>query len=110
MAQKAILNTPVPPPPAVSEYQIATVLMQRLPVWQLAITYVDNLGVFHHHTHTGVFHATTNPNGADVLVKQLNTINLSTKSLEQRAKEHLDTCTTGVGETPGPATMSGSPD
>lgn len=109
MAQKAILNTPTQAA-AVTEYQIASVVMQRLPDWQLSIAWRDSAGKEHCHSHSGVYHAVTNPNGADVLVKALNKANLSTKSLEQRAIEHMDTCTTGVGSTPGPATVSGSPD
>ena len=92
--EKATLNTPVNLG-NITEYEVNTVTMTRPRTlssggdWSLNIVYNDNKGNLFTDHHQGIFHAVTNPNGADVLVKQLNKVNLSVKSLNCRAIEHL---------------------
>lgn len=79
--EKATLSTPVAL--SVTDYTIGTVILSRVPDWRLQITYYDNQGKEFADNHAGV------TGGADVLIKALNKANLSTKSLECRALEHL---------------------
>lgn len=80
--EKATLTTPVSQT-SIVDYEIQKVEIGRKPDWHLRVFYVDNRGVEQIDNHFGV------AGGADVLVKALNKANLSTKSLECRALEHL---------------------
>jgi hypothetical protein len=88
---------------AITDIEITEVRIGRIP-WMLAIHYRDSAGTTMIDYHRGVFIEPIaddpgtpnvneanpgNPRGADVLVKALNKANLSTKSLECRAVEHL---------------------
>lgn len=86
--ERATLTTPVLPA-EITGYSIAEVRIARYPNWLLEIVYQNNTGQVLKDTHMGVFEATGNPTGADVLVKSLNKANLSTQSLERRALQHL---------------------
>jgi len=78
--EKAILSTPLVHSSTITDYQILSVFIQRAPA-KLVIIYQDNLGNELSDEHTGV--------DAPALVKFLNTANLSLKSLERLALEHL---------------------
>jgi hypothetical protein len=107
--QKLVFTTPIAGP-TVTEAAIDGVEIHRAPQWVLVIHYQDSAGVAKRDRHQGVFHAVTNPNGADVLVKALNKANLATKALEQRAIEHLQDAAAHGGVALLPAgTVTGSP-
>lgn len=95
--EKATLTVPVALGSR-SEYQVTGVSLNRPKTigtpsgeWSLNIIYYDNKDQVYTDYHVGVFHAVNNPNGADVLVKQLNKANLSSNSLNCRALNHLIT-------------------
>lgn len=107
--EKATLTTPIAQP-SIVDVQISRITIARLPTWELTIDYIDNLGKTQVDSHQGVFNATLNPNGADVLVKALNKANLSTSSLEKRAITHLQDAAAhdGIAKVP-PGAVTGSP-
>ncbi len=72
----------------VKEFEIASITFRRLPAWQLTIEYTDNLGAAQIDNHIGVT-SEINPTGADTLIASFNKANLSVKSMERRAIEHL---------------------
>lgn len=82
-----------------TEGEIYQVILARKPDWRVQITFVDNLGNEVTDNHSGI------TGGADVLVKALNKANLSTKSLECRALEHLR----DEGKIPAFVACSGTP-
>lgn len=93
--ERATLNTPVSQG-NLTDYQVTDVSI-TIPrtigtasgTWSLHITYCDNKDKVYTDFHEGIFNASTNPNGADVLVKALNKADLTVKSLNRRALEHL---------------------
>lgn len=105
--QEKITLTTAINPPNVLEFQIIEVRLATPKTigtnageWSLVVIYVDNNDRTYVDKHEGVFNATTNPNGADVLVIALNKANLNPatggKSLNRRALEHLQ----GEGKIP----------
>jgi hypothetical protein len=106
MAESVNLNTPIVTSTTVSSVQILSVFIQRkmfLYDWQLTIKYMDNMGNMAIDDHVGAV-SVDNPRGADQLVVALNKSNLSVKSLERLALEHL----IGEGKIPA-STFTGSP-
>ena len=97
--------------PAINDIEVIEVRIARPTTayparpWELRIEYADNTGKLQVDYHLGIFHALNNPNGADVLAKQLNKANLSVKSLECRAIEHL----ASEGKIPAGTTCTGTP-
>lgn len=92
--ERATLTTPVVLG-SVTDYQVTGVYINTPKTigtpsgdWVLNISYTDNKDNNLTDNHVGVVSA-TNPNGADVLVKALNKADLSIKSLNRRALEHL---------------------
>jgi hypothetical protein len=106
MAESVTFTTPIVTSTTVSSVQILSVFIQRamyLYDWKLEIKYMDNMGNMAVDTHSGVV-GPLNPRGADQLVIALNKSNLTVKSLERLALEHL------IGEGLIPAsTFVGSP-
>jgi hypothetical protein len=106
MSESVNLTTPIVTTTTVTSVQILSVFIQRKMFawdWQLTIRYMDNMGNMAIDDHVGAV-GPLNPNGADLLVTALNTSNLSVKSLERLALEHL----IGEGKLPA-STFTGSP-
>ncbi len=106
--EKATFTSPATT--SVTFVEIQRIDVQRKPDFALRIYYTDSTGKEMLDDHNGLFVAAIaavpdnpatvgvdesvpanpgNPNGADVLVKSLNKANLTLKSLERRALEHL---------------------
>jgi hypothetical protein len=83
--ERATLTTPAVSSTTISHYEITGLVLQRgtsaQPTWRFVIWYADNLGNVFSDEHVDAEAAT--------LIKALNKANLSTKSLERRALEHL---------------------
>ena len=83
--ERATLTVPVVSSTTVSAYEVTGVLLQRgasaQPAYRFVIYYADNLGNVFSDEHVG--------DDAATLIRALNKANLSTKSLERRALEHL---------------------
>lgn len=104
LQEKADVAKPVVVDKTITEFEIAGFAFSRLPEWKVTISYVDNLGTIYVDEHTGTTQTETNPNGASAFVITLNKANLSTKSLERRLLEHLQS----EGKIPA-ASITGSP-
>lgn len=109
--ERAVPDTPVPV--TITSYQIVGFALEREPDWRLTVTFKDSNGKIYTDEHYG---PSTLPNpaggdpivvptGAEALVKQLNTANLSTVSLMKRLLQHL----VQHGKIPA-STITGTPE
>lgn len=107
---------PVKPVSAtITEYKIIAFSQERVPDWRFRITFQDSNGKVYYDDHFGETSVpspgggppTTNPNGADTLLKQLNTMNFSAPnpSMINRLLKHLE----AHGKIP-PITVTGTPE
>lgn len=106
----------VPDKPIVStvtSYKIIAFSQEREPDWRFVITYKDSNDKVYRDEHHGLNSLPNpeggapinNPEGADELMKQLNTGNFSTTSMIRRLLQHLVT----HGKIP-PSTVQGTPE
>ena len=96
MAEKAELTTPSVTSHTITDYSIDGIGLFRRP-WRLTIHYRDNPGNLATDEHLG--------SDAEAFVKAFNKANLSVKSAERRALEHLVSCPKIAA-----ATVTGNPD
>jgi hypothetical protein len=97
----------------VKGYAIVSILIEREPFWRLVIVYRDDLKNEGRDEHTGESYyldpatgtKTFRPDGASELIKQFNTMNFSTQSMNRRVLQHLSQ----HGKIP-PSTVVGAPE
>jgi hypothetical protein len=107
----AVPTTPVVT--TVTSYKVIAFSQEREPDWRFVITFKDSNGKVYTDEHYGPASIPdpaggapiANPAGADALLKQLNTANLSTVSLMRRLLQHL----VQHGKIPA-ATVTGTPE
>ncbi len=105
----AVPTTPVVT--TITSYKVTGFALEREPDWRFRITYQDSNGKVYTDEHYGPSVRQTptgpvdNPDGADVFLKQLNTMNFSTTSLTKRLLQHL----VQHGKIPA-ATVTGTPE
>jgi hypothetical protein len=108
--EMAVPDTPVPS--TITSYKIVGFSQEREPDWRFTITYKDSNNMVYRDEHYGLTTLTgpdgkpiTRPEGADELMKQLNTGNFSTTSMVKRLLQHL----VQHGKIP-PSTVQGTPE
>lgn len=111
--ETAVPKTPVPS--TITSYKIISFSQEREPDWRFTITYMDNNGKIYQDLHYGLTSRPNpaggppinNPEGADTLLKQMNTMNFSgaNPSLIKRLFQHLE----AHGKIP-PMTVTGVPE
>jgi hypothetical protein len=106
----AVPDTPVEV--TVKAYAIISIHTERVPDWRFVIAFTDDQGKRQEDVHYGPSYVTDPstgtktaiPEGAENLCKQMNTANMSIKSMNKRALEHL----VAHGKIP-PSTVQGEP-
>jgi len=106
----AVPDTPVNV--TVKAFAVVGIHIENLPEWRFVVTFTDDQGKRQEDVHIGPSYyvdpvgggKTANPSGAENLIKQMNTANMSVKSMNKRALEHL----ISEGKIP-PATIQGTP-
>jgi hypothetical protein len=96
----------------VKAYAVIGMLIEHTPEYRLSIYFTDDQGKRQEDNHVGPSYftdpitgtKTALPEGAESLIKQLNTANMSVKSMVKRSLEHLIT----HGKIP-PSTIQGTP-
>jgi hypothetical protein len=107
--EMAVPTTPVPI--TITSYRIVSFEMDREPEWRFTITYKDSNDKIYKDVHfgpssiSGPNGPTARPEGAEELIKQLNTADFRTNSLIKRLLQHLVT----HGKIPA-ATVTGKPE
>lgn len=107
----AVPDTPVPA--TITSYKIVSFTQEREPDWRFVITYKDSNGKLYTDEHygkntviePGTGQSVNRPEGADELMKQLNTGNFTTTSQVKRLLQHLSQ----HGKIP-PSTVQGTPE
>jgi hypothetical protein len=103
--ETAVPDTPVPT--TITSYRVTGFSLEREPEWRFVIVYKDNNNKEYRDDHHGpsTVSGVNNPEGADELIRALNTANLSTNSLMKRLLQHL----VQHGKIP-PSTVQGAPE
>ena len=91
----AVPTTPVTV--TITSYKVTGFSQEREPDWRFSITYQDSTGKVYVDQHYGLTsrpnpaggQPLVNPEGADSFLKQLNTTNFSTTSMNKRLLQHL---------------------
>jgi len=97
----------------ITSYKVIGFSQERDPDWRFSITYQDSTGKTYVDQHYGLSsrpnpaggQPIVNPEGADSLLKQLNTMNFTTTSLTKRLLQHL----IAHGKIPA-STVTGTPE
>jgi hypothetical protein len=95
---------PTPPSQAAASVIVPMGTVPPGQTWTFTIRYADNAGHVYFDDHDGVYHATTNPRGADQLVKTLLTGDYTKTSINKMLLEHLI-----VEKAIPPSTITGTP-
>jgi hypothetical protein len=103
--EEGAVDNPTPADITVKSIKIISFAQQRLPDWRFVIIAEDNNGKQYLDEHIGLYHAETNPKGADRFLKQMNTMNFATTSMVKRLLEHIES----EGIIP-PITVVGTPE